>query len=446
MTPDPAHDFGCTQCHRGDDTAREQEQAHKGLIARPADPRHMAEQCGRCHQELVRNASHSLHFTLKKVVNLTRAHFGARKPLAGLTDIPLQGSGSPALALADDLLRRRCLRCHPYTPGDDYPFVRRGTGCASCHLQFVDSALKSHRFLPRPGDWQCLSCHYGNHVGSDYYGQYEHDYNWEYRTPYATREPFLRPYGVELHDLAPDVHQEKGLICIDCHRGAELMSSAPGPSCLGCHGWRPGQPVPGFARLSQGENGLVLTGSDGSRHPVPVLVHPAHRRYLDRVDCQVCHAQWTFNDSTTHLLRSESDDYDMMERLTVQGSSWVERLLEHNLYSDEDEWDPAMPDGIDGRKRPGVWYKGFTLRRWDRPIIRRDRDGMIRVYRPMLDLRLSAVDEDGRVLADNLAGRDAGRLPYTPHTTGPAGAFYLERFRHLLTPDPDTPGSADRTP
>ena len=47
-------------------------------------------------------------------------------------------------------------------------------------------------------------------------------------------------------------------------------------------------------------------------------------------------------------------------------------------------------------------------------------------------LSLSAVDKDGKVIFDNLRGDGDGLLPYTPHTIGSAGIFYLSRFSHLL--------------
>ncbi|MCW5199172.1 hypothetical protein VU05_00285 [Desulfobulbus sp. F1] len=67
-------------------------------------------------------------------------------------------------------------------------------------------------------------------------------------------------------------------------------------------------------------------------------------------------------------------------------------------------------------------------------IIRQDKDGRIKVFRPLLDLRLSAADANEQVIADldNIAGNGDGLLPYTPHTTGPAGLFYEQRFLPLL--------------
>ncbi len=428
---DQSHTLPCTQCHRGNNLAADKLSAHQDFIAAPAAPENMAETCGTCHPQQVQNCTDSVHFTLKNEVNLTRKHFGAETALQSLTQIPNINEDSE-LALVDDMLRRRCLRCHVYSSGDDYPYISRGKGCAACHLQFTGGSLQGHTFLQAPGDWQCISCHYANHVGADYYGQYEHDFNWEYRTPYVTTEPFLRPYGVELHDLVPDIHQQKGLICIDCHSGTSLKTGAERLSCSSCHQWQPGDAKPPLANLEVRENTLVLTDKSGSEHTVSPMQHPAHEKYGKEVACQVCHGQWAFNDSSTHLLRSESDDYDPMERLTVQSSSWVEHVLEHNLYSDEDEIDPVMADGISGQVRPGIWYKGYTQRRWEDMIIRRDIDGIIKVFRPILDLHLSAIDEDEEVLFDNLKGNGDGLLPYTPHTTGPAGLFYLRRFSHLL--------------
>jgi hypothetical protein len=360
------------------------------------------------------------------------------EPIPGLTEIPVASEQTTPLQLADDLLRRRCLRCHVYSSGDDYPLTGHGTGCAACHLTFGEGKLQNHQLLAKPTDRQCLGCHYGNVVGADYYGRYEHDYNWEYRTPYVTREPYVRAYGIEYHDLIPDIHQQRGLACIDCHRSHQLMTGGQNPlTCATCHrsALDENRPLPDNVVRENGE--LLLTSRiDGKKHLIPPLSHPAHEQYGQQVACQVCHAQWAFNDSTTHLLRSESEDFLSWERLTVQGSSQIEQMLEHNLNSDEEELPVAMRDGITGEERPGVWYQGFIQRRWEEMLIRRDSDGVIKVFRPVLDLRLSAIDSEETVLLDSVAGSGPELLPYTPHTTGAAGMFYRNRFAGLLEPPP----------
>ena len=175
---------------------------------------------------------------------------------------------------------------------------------------------------------------------------------------------------------------------------------------------------------ADGEKLLLKIQGDKEERLVPRLEHPAHAKYKDRVACQVCHAQWTFNDRATHLLLSYSDDADPWERLAAQSSSEVERFVEHNMYSEEELIEPSLPDQISGKRKAGIWYTGFTVRRWEDILICKDKDDIIKVFRPILDLRLSAVDEDGEVLADfdNLTGKDEGAAALHPAHHGPGRA------------------------
>ena len=432
MRLDSRHNFSCTACHQGSNSTVEKNTAHAGLTARPAAPENMAAICGKCHARQAEHCAQSAHFTLKNEVSLIRSHFGLAS-LAGLTAIP-DRSGPPRNKeeLVDDLLRRRCLRCHVYSAGDKYPYVRHGTGCAACHIGKTEGKLDSHAFI-LPGERQCLSCHYGNRAGSDFAGMYEHDYGRDFRSPQATPRPFLRPYGVEQHDLAPDIHRQRGLTCTDCHSGAELSGQQAAIKCADCHASDSGK-VPPLKNLHAEDGQLILTArQDGTKHLVPKLRHPAHAKYGSRVACQVCHAQWSFNDSSTHLLLSYSEDIEPWESLAVQSSFEAEQFLNGEEYS------PFMSDKLTGKRKPGIWLKGYALRRWNNMLIRQDKNGMIKIFRPVLDLHLSAVDADGEIIAglDNIVGSNDGLLPYTPHTTGPAGLFYAQRFRHLLNKKTD---------
>lgn len=439
ITLDEAHQFECTTCHGGSNDASSRELAHENMIMRPAHPDNMEKSCGRCHQDQVKNTTHSLHFTLKNEVNRVRMAFGAKEELAGLVDIPVTDPPQTILELADDLLRRRCLRCHPYFSGDRYPGVVRGTGCAGCHLKFYEGKLVSHSFLKTPGDDQCLQCHYGNWVGSDFYGRYEHDMNDEYRTPYTTQHDYFRPFGVEFHQLSPDIHLQKGLVCIDCHGGRELMAENGSKiSCADCHDReRIEKKLPQLSiKEMNGEEGVFVLNSagDGKSHVIPFMKHPAHQEYAEVAGCQVCHAQWSFNDKGTHLLRSDIDEYDDFSRLSVQGSFEVEQVLTNNMDFDTVEMDHAMTDKLSGEAKKGLWYKGYTTRRWEEVTIGRDSSGRLQVMRPILDLYLSWIDEDEDVLFDSQrsnAGNN-GLVPYVPHTTGKAGLFYRERIENFL--------------
>lgn len=429
---DARHDMPCTTCHAGNSNGSTPEQAHAGLIATPAHPEQMDKACGGCHPAQVTAAAASLHFTLKNEVNTVRLAFGAKMPLRSLTEIPAPETIASPLDLADDLLRRRCLSCHVHSAGDGYTETRRGTGCAACHLPFAGGRMTGHAFVRTPPDTQCLHCHYGNRVGSDYHGRFEHDFNLEYRTPYRASGTENRPYGVEFHQLAPDIHQQAGMACVDCHSGAELMGlhgAAKGPvrpiSCQSCHDWRHGLPLPG-GNFREEKGGLILrTRLTGKELPVPKAVHPAHREFARKAACLVCHAQWTYNDQGVHLVRTGQADDEAWTRLLVQGS----REVEDQLAVAQGE-PLSMRDKLSGRSSSGLWLLGYGLRRWENPVIGPGPDGRLQVFRPVMDLRLSMVDREQKPVFDNLAARTKhrGYLPYTPHTVGKAGAFYRQRL------------------
>jgi len=442
MKLDQAHDIECILCHNGNNESEEKAAGHVGLIDQPAHPDNMLSTCGQCHMDLVLSNTHSSHFTLKNEVNHVRSAFGAKTPLDSLTEIPIVATPQTALELADDLLRRRCLRCHPYFSGDRYPGVVRGTGCASCHLERYEGKLVTHEFMKTPGDTQCLQCHYGNWVGYDYYGRYEHDMNDEYRTPYTTRYDYFRPFGVEFHQLTPDIHQQKGLICVDCHQGPELMTNtAEQIQCADCHDKNKisrGIAQANIQYNTQDNSYALLSAGTGQLHPLPFMTDKAHDTYGEMVACQVCHAQWSFNDAGTNLMRSDVDEYDDFARLSVQGSFEVERIIKNNTDFDADELPHTMSDKINGEEHLGLWYKGYVTRRWEQVIIGKDDTGRLQVMRPLLDLSLSWIDEDETVRFDSIKSRAAndGLLPYVPHTTGKAGLFYKERIKELLNPEP----------
>lgn len=443
---DDAHrDIACTNCHNGKAPALSADRAHAGLIRYPAHPAHMAQSCGPCHPRQVNTARHSLHFTLKNEINIVRRAFGASEELESLVVVPQQEEIVTIQDLADDMLRRRCLRCHLYSPGDRYAETTRGTGCAACHLQFAGGRAVSHAFTATPDDNQCLHCHYGNFVGADYHGRFEHDLHWDYRTPYPEDGESPRPYGVEYHQLAPDVHQRAGMSCIDCHGGAELMASGSGLRCESCHFWQPGQPLPGV-NLEATDKALVLTTRlDGRKLPVPPARHPAHAVWTKKAACAVCHAGWAFTDKGTHLLRLDAEEFDPWGALYVQGSKEVESQIVTSLYGDESLPYIFMTDTITGELFSGLWLKGYELRRWEFPIVCADENEVLHICRPLLDLHLSYVNEEEEVIFDAMTPGNApsqGLLPYAPHTIGKAGPFYKNRLREntfLLRPPLNMP-------
>jgi hypothetical protein len=338
---------------------------------------------------------------------------------------------SSGTELLQDALKRKCMRCHVYHPGDEFPLTRRATGCGACHLEYYEGTMVSHHFLKHPKDTACLSCHYGNRVGFDYYGYFEHDLNEEYRTPYTTSNTYFRPYGVEYHNLEPDVHQRAGLVCIDCHSQEQLMGSTTEKAdCTSCHDIRIlNDGVPGI-RKDEENLFVFISPATGKSFKIPLMSHPAHLEFQDSISCQACHARWSFNDRQTHLLRIDHEDFDEFERLTLDGDSHSLRILFSNLDFDSETPETSTKDYLSGESFPGVWVQGYLERRWETLEYISDDDGVVHVSRPLLDLHLSWVDSNEITRFDNFRPfeTEAVKRPYPPHTIGHADAFFMQKL------------------
>jgi len=207
------------------------------------------------------------------------------------------------------------------------------------------------------------------------------------------------------------------------------MAGGSGLTCLSCHA--PVLAPDALQALSETDGRRQLTTvSTGKRLDVPVLKDSVHERYGRQVACQVCHGQWSFADHGNHLLRQDSPDYEPWRDLTRQGSSEIETKLAVALSQGGADQELTMVDGVTGRSVPGVWLQAYELRRWEEMNTCLDPQGVLQVCRPILDLHLSFVNRDSEVVFDGVrpvAGTQVMQ-PYTPHTTGRAGAFYRQRL------------------
>ena len=434
---DLAHRLDCLTCHLPTDAPTGYPDEHEAVIAAPAHPDNATQACGSCHAEELEMVAANDHYVLTGHIMLVAEAFGValepgKEPL--VSQLSSYVNPETVQQLAQDLLVRRCLRCHVYSRGDDFAAVAHGTGCAACHLPFSGAVLNSHQFSAPADDGRCLSCHYGNHVGYDYQGRYEHDLNEEYRTPYLADNTDQRPYGVEYHSLAPDVHQQAGMVCIDCHGQGNVMGTKAHPDCLECHLFDPGTKAP-ESKVQNEENQVVFVSSaTGEKHLIPQLQHPAHTSYGNRFSCQSCHAQWTYNDAPTHLLRIDHEEFDDFYKLSLDGSSEVLRILSSQILDDGDLLEPFMSNKFSGEELPGIWFRGFGERRWEQVLLDETEDGSVTTVRPIVDLRLSWIDYDEVSRFDNIEPLDGIKRsrPYAPHTIGPAGLFYETRIRPYL--------------
>jgi len=398
LTLDEKHNLPCTRCHRGKEPATSKEDAHQGLLAAPAAPAVMEKTCGECHPQKIKELSRSPHLTLAGEINTVLAAFGL-PPVSSPLSLKEPAEIHTLEELVHDLLRRRCLRCHLYYEGDTYAETRHGLGCAACHLPFGEGGMLSHTFLATPPDRNCLHCHYGNRVGFDYYGMFEHDYPYAFRSPLIGGELPPRPWGVEFHEMQPDVHLKAGMPCLACHRGPELMAGKGSPRCTDCH---------------QGLKGPFHTAS-----------------VLRKARCSACHATWAFQDRELHLLLHYDPDWEDWSEFYVQGSSEVEEAV--ITFFQTGEAKALMRDKFSGRTRAGIWFLGFKARRFENLPLGYDREGRVSVMRPLLTLHLSLVTEEEEVPFDDvqpaLVVKDpgAGYLPYSPHTIGAADYFRTQK-------------------
>jgi len=109
----------------------------------------------------------------------------------------------------------------------------------------------------------------------------------------------------------------------------------------------------------------------------------------------------------------------------------VEQQLDANLFQDNGQGGAVMTDKLNGSEQQGIWLKTYLSRRWEPVKICRDSHGILQVCRTILDLSLSYVNKDGKVILDAVKPTDAysAPRPYTPHTTGRAGAFFRQRLK-----------------
>jgi hypothetical protein len=481
--PGKGHRFPCERCHSGDPQASEKAQAHRGMAANPSALEQAPLRCGPCHADQVKRVQRSLMATSAGEINPTRILWGAQPsghltylnhPIDQFPGLPLPDQSGQ---LVDDLLRRRCLRCHLHTPGSPRHGEWRAAGCAACHMPYAADGLSHtgdravaalqdelragkrpqkrgyplrHRLTRAIPTSQCLTCHNGHRVGMDYVGLAERDYEESYRFNAPDGESPSLIYGLDPRGMTPDIHHERGLACIDCHNGREVMGHGTVARhsgeqvtirCQDCHGTPARGPrtnkisvvdsrgnILSHVRRDAGQT-ILTSKSTGRRHVVPALNGPSipldHRvpEHIQKMECHSCHALWSYQDFGFHLLREDRADYQKWAPLWMQNDPQVQELLRLNLPRPPGLWAPPRArDYLDGTSRPGVWFSGFSYRRLENPIFGINGRGKTSVFRPLHQFVVSQVDERGQVLLDSrimktLDGKPGlGFNPYTPHS------------------------------
>ena len=476
----PTEVFGCTVCHGGDPLSLTVKGAHKRLRGgkNPSDFRFVELSCGEapdgtpCHS----GNSDPLKNHITRIKGSVMGHmagaisdllyqWNARETaepvyastysigrLKKLPDVNLEKDGINNLTLSIDHFRKLCVRCHAGVE------TRSGksshaSGCAACHAIYNDRGTydgldptiprdefghpRFHMLTVEIPSSQCLHCHNrSGREGTSYVGIMESDF---YGTPYVRGRlsPNRLMGGRFYHNMLPDVHYERGMECIDCHTGLEIMGDGKvygkmyeqlEVRCEDCHGDHEKEPK--IKALKRGdyalyasifnpnyslkESDLVLTSSkgkfipnvkmengklylysklSGKRFEIKTVTGDKNHRApcQGRLECHSCHASW------------EPLCYGCHDVLYMRG---------------------RREDGITKVKKPGFWREARSYTRFEGIVLGVNERGKVSPLE-FCQTQVTVVGKNGKVVDgyDNKVFWHKDGLPsyvvaaIDPHTT-----------------------------
>jgi hypothetical protein len=387
---------GCASCHGGNTLTLDKRRAHTGMDVIPGNLATAARRCGQpaCHPTIIPRAERSVMATMRGVVAVDRAVFGeSRATDTSTADSVTDIAHSPA----DTHLRQLCASCHlghsklSLGPNEE---DTHGGGCLACHLRYDAAALaeltgyERQKAAGRPAaprlhaavsldidNTSCFGCHSrSGRISTNYEGWHE------VHEPPADASAADRPAPSRTRVLAdnrvfervmPDIHQQRGLDCIDCHTATEVMGDGVAHTykrdqlritCEDCHA-RPGDrpvtlppsgldpesariqalrqwPVPAPGRIVRSASGEALvnvvtddTGvarltrkRTGERRPLKAAAAVCvEGRGHARLSCSSCHTAWAPRCPTCHTsFDARAAAYDWIDDADVKGA-WIER-------------------------------------------------------------------------------------------------------------------------
>lgn len=219
---DPHFLEGCGSCHFGDEKAQVKEMAHKDFIKRPSDD---LKSCGKCHENIAKTYKDSLHYTTHGLKHGVSGRFSPKE----------------AGTFNEKVFENACRSCH--------------ASCGDCHVRspviggISTGLLKGHKFVKKDDGKTCALCH-----GGRVYPEFTGDYGG-----------------------SADIHYQKGMVCLDCHKSAEFHGTGVAyksrheikerPACTNCH----------------------KTGEEKTEK-----AKTAHTTHKGRLSCYSCHSGGTY--------------------------------------------------------------------------------------------------------------------------------------------------------
>lgn len=156
--------------------------------------------------------------------------------------------------------------------------------CSSCHISdCLDCHGGDGHGIAASRQEECLACHKGYYVGSDYLGL-------------APREDHPRyQRGAQVHGqtslkMRPDLHAEVGLECKDCHSMQSLIAGRKAAkSCVDCH----------------------QAGEQVIEHRISA--------HLEKLECYACHSAWAAQEYGSFFVRIDPDDTKTLKFFKATG-------------------------------------------------------------------------------------------------------------------------------
>lgn len=188
---DPHFINGCSSCHKGDEKSIDQEKAHIGIIKKPSAD---LKACSDCHGDITETYQSAPHNKVQGMLRKVSKRFSKKEEEI----------------FTEKIFKQSCKSCH--------------ASCGDCHVispskdEVGNGLLKGHGFVKRDEGKTCSVCHEGR-VYPEYTGK---------------------------HSMKPDVHFQKGMMCVDCHKKSQIHGGPDGvrknektvqgkPKCIDCH-------------------------------------------------------------------------------------------------------------------------------------------------------------------------------------------------------------------
>jgi len=341
-----------------------------------------ANDCIVCHPKEQKKCTQSNHFTLAKSINITRKAFGISDSNVTLQSLPLpKHIIEKPQDIVDDMLRRKCLKCHLGVQSDRHNYKKRENICLACHENHnkKGKCQKSKISIDK-----CISCHNAGYVGMDYLGMYPHDFDKAYRAPISADGNYPKQFGgIDYHHLSADIHYKKGMSCVDCHTSRDGKDWENAAKCTDCH----------------------------------TVSKKNHPEYHHSISCSACHSSWNSSSYMLSMLRDDTANYKQWKRLTTGEDEYLSNFLIKNMKTSNT---PIMPDWLTGKIYDGVWYSGYRYRRWEDMLLANGRAGKIEIIRPLYQYRISYRDKNMTMRLDDIDSIKGENIeawvPYSPHT------------------------------